>query len=462
MRYFCGHSARRKIRSSPRTRTFESLEPRIALSGTPPTAVEVEVASTAWSSGFVSYLNSQGLGDDGYRIPVGSSAQTAPLPWNNLDQIRITFSEDVDVQAADLSLSGIDTTSFTFSEFFYDPQRFIATWTLAAPIAKDRLQIDLDASGIDPIRDLDGNILDGEWTNNVDTFASGDGSAGGDFEFLFNVLPGDVNASGQVTYLDYIYVRQQEGKSTVSPGYNAKYDVDGSGLIDATDWQDVLARAWQSLPTGNPAGVGNDAPTADQFDLVSITDDAVDVAISLLTGFADAEDGASGLTYTIKGVSETLMGGSGSGGGQGSWSLFDSVGINQSTGALVVNAKAAVSGRAVITVSATDSGGISTDTTISVDVNYVNQPPLITEFLAEQYPGNSWIISGRVSDPDDDTVGWIVEFYGVFDTRAAVWPDGRFEFAVTLDPGVWGWESAVTWDPHGLQSNIPSVFVGLT
>ena len=195
-------------------------------------------------------MESHAFGSSGYSVPVGSSAQTKALPWNNLDQIKIEFSEDVDVQAADLSLSGKNTTSYAFADFFYDPQLRLATWTLTAPLTKDRLMIDLDANGIDPVHDLEGNILDGEWTNNVSTYASGNGTAGGDFEFLLNSLPGDVNGTGQVTNLDYVLTRSQEGKSTTSTGYNPKYDVNGSGLIDATDWQYVLGTSRQHAADG--------------------------------------------------------------------------------------------------------------------------------------------------------------------------------------------------------------------
>ena len=269
---------RRSNRPLCRQCGFESLEDRIALTAAP-TVVGVEVSSTQCDSGYVEYLQDHGLGTDGYSIPVGSNAQSATLPWNNLDQIKIKFSEDVHVQAADLSLTGKNTTSYAIAGFFYDPQLRWATWTLAAPLSKDRLMIDLDANGIDPVTDLEDNVLDGEWTNNVSTYASGNGFAGGDFEFLLNVLPGDVNSTGQVTNLDYVLTRSQEGKTTTSTGYNPKYDVDGSGVIEVSDWQFVQGKLGNTLPTGSPAGVGNDAPTTTGFDSVSISDDAVDVAI---------------------------------------------------------------------------------------------------------------------------------------------------------------------------------------
>jgi hypothetical protein len=413
--------------------------------------VNVEIGSDSWSPGFVEYLQTSGLGTNGYAIPVGSSAQSATLPWTGLNQIHITFSEDVYIDATDLSLSGVNTSSYAFSDFHYDPQLCLATWTTSSPLQKDRLRLDLDADGLDPVRDLDGNILDGEWTNNSDTYASGNGTAGGDFEFNFNVLPCDVNKSSNVTYLDCIYINQLQGKSTTDNGYNPFRDLDGSGLIDSEDYQTAVAHVLDALPSGTPAGTYNDAPSTTHFDLVEITADDIDVAVSLLGNFDDAESGSSGLTYSIVGNSDP--------------SLFDYVSINQSTGELILNAAsfggggsafsagAGASGRAAITVRGTDPGGQSKDAVVTVDVNYVNEAPLILNFDISYAGAGTWIISGDVVDPDDDVSDFIVYFSGVFDTRSAVDENGHFEFAWILDPEEYGFEFAITHDPHGLESN---------
>src|SRR3989304_19497 len=120
--------------------SFESLERRELLTVVSPTVVGGEVASTSWDEDFGDYLQSTGLGTDGYAIPVGSTAQAKTLSWLNIDQIKIKFSEDVDIDSADLSLSGKNTTSYVFSDFHYDPQTCVATWTLSAPLTKDRLR----------------------------------------------------------------------------------------------------------------------------------------------------------------------------------------------------------------------------------------------------------------------------------------------------------------------------------
>jgi hypothetical protein len=142
-------------------------------------------------------------------------------------------------------------------------------------------------------------------------------------------------------------------------------------------------------------------------------------------------------------------------------SLFDSVSINSTSGELVVNAADGASGVAEITINATDSGGITTSSTATFNVNHVNQPPIILYPLAEYQGAHTWLISGTVVD-DEDVTDLIVDFYGVFETRAAVYPDGRFEFAIILEDDPYGWEFAVTHDRQGLESNTVSMNIGFS
>lgn len=354
----------------------------------------------------------------------------------------------MNVQAADLAMSGKNTTSYGFTNFFYDPQTRTATWTLTTSLAKERLLLDLDGNGIHPVTNFENVVLDGEWSNNTDTFASGNGTAGGDFEFLLNVLPADANTSGQVTNFDYLMIRSQDGKSTTSTGYNSKYDLDGSGVINSTDWQFALTKVADSLPTGNPVGLANDAPTTSGFGLTSITNSAIDVAISLWSKFGDVESGASGLTYSIANNSAP--------------SLFDSVSINTTTGQLVVNAASGVSGRANIEINATDPSGLTTRGRVPIDVNRVNLPPSIIHQEPQYQGGYTWLFKGTVTDPDDDVTGLLVDYYGVFEIRAAVDPDGTFEFAIILFGNPYGEEHAVVCDWHGAESEIEDMEVGFT
>ena len=78
------------------------------------------------------------------------------------------------------------------------------------PADTEKFVIGVDnADGSDPIEDAAGNRLDGDWTNPTSTsdtgdrvYPSGNGVAGGNFDFRFNVLPGDANQDGVVNFSD--------------------------------------------------------------------------------------------------------------------------------------------------------------------------------------------------------------------------------------------------------------------
>lgn len=429
----------------------ESLERREMLSGSP-NVVKVEVASTSWTTAFVAKLNpsmqnATGVVEDtgngftiqaahGYAIPVGSTAQSATLTWDNINQIAITFSEEVVIQSADLSVTGVNTAQYHFSGFHYDPISRVAIWTFASPLNKDRVRLDLDGNGANGVKDLDGNLLDGEWTNNS-SVTSGNGTSGGDFEFNFNVLPTDINNSASVTSYDYVYIRQLDGKTLTSVGYISNRDIDGNGTIDSVDWQKALDRALQVLPTGTAAGTSNDAPTTSGFAPINISNASIDAAISLLTGFNDSESGSSGLTYSIVANSNP--------------ELFDEASIHASAQSLVLNAAAFATGRASITIRATDAGGLSVDTTIIVDVNRENLQPHIEYLSIETMGYGMWSVSGFVVD-DEDVSNFTVYFTEVFSLHSAVDEHGHFSFVIDIPESASGIEKVMTKDSHGLWS----------
>ena len=324
----------RKLRVARPPLRFEALERRDMLT-TGARVVAVEVASTSWSPEFVRNLSDNDLGTSGYAIPLGSTAQSDTLPWKSLNEIRIKFDCDFGVTSADLSVSGTNHKVYLFQSFHYDPPTQWATWTLSTPITSDRVQLDLNSHGTQPALNYYWTALDGEWINNVST-KSGDGTAGGDFEFILNVQVADVNKSGNVSSADYDQIFQRAGSSTATAGYSPKYDVDGNGLIDSNDAQVAIDHFFESLPTGSPAGVGNDAPTTSGFVLVHLSNTSPNATIALTNGFNDVEDGASGLSYSI--VSDNNP-----------W-LFTNATIDNVTHQLVVNAVIGASGRATFDV----------------------------------------------------------------------------------------------------------------
>ena len=241
------------------------------LDTTPPQVSRVFLDRSTWTTAFRDHLAATGAGSStlGFAVPAGAD-QLKPLPWMSLDRTHVQFTEDVTVQQSDLRLLGVTVPQYAFASFSYNPTTFTATWTPSTPLANDRLLIDL--SGYGAVADAAGNALDGEFTTAYSAFPSGDGMAGGDFEFRFDVLPGDVDRNGAVNIFDTLAIRNREGTSTTSttsttsPGtapntYTAHHDVDGDGAVTATDV--VLTRDAQgtTLPGGTPGGSEEPAPS---------------------------------------------------------------------------------------------------------------------------------------------------------------------------------------------------------
>jgi uncharacterized delta-60 repeat protein len=180
-------------------------------------------------------------------VPIGAAAR--PLPWVNINQLHVRFSEPVTVSAAALTLLGAAVPSYAITGMTYDPVTWTATWTLGRTIGADRLLIDL----ADSILDDSGNALDGEWTNPApgvpgSSFPSGDGAAGGRFQFRFDVLPGDFNGSGEVSAADLTAVLALVRAHSYSP----YADLDGDGDVDRDDAFEVVARLRRKLPPRPP------------------------------------------------------------------------------------------------------------------------------------------------------------------------------------------------------------------
>jgi uncharacterized delta-60 repeat protein len=236
-----------------------------------PAVAAVYVGNSAWRGSdnnisttyFKEYLQAQYLGSTkhGFAVPAGPR-QLAALPWVNLDRVSIQFSQDVQVQKEDLvvrgALGGVYAFAAGAAGFTYHSPSRTATWTFAAPLGRDRLLLDLDAEAAGGVRNFEGDLLDGEWSDGGDAFPSGNGQGGGDLRFRFNVLPGDVNGSGVVLADDFSDVKRRFFRTSAAPGsgdgaYSVFADLDGNGSVLADDFSAVKLRFFQSLPPA-PAG----------------------------------------------------------------------------------------------------------------------------------------------------------------------------------------------------------------
>jgi hypothetical protein len=220
-----------------------------------PAVTGVFVSGTQWANAFKNHLAATGAGHAtyGYRIP--GDAQLAVLPWANVNQVSVRFSEDVAVKQADLVLRGAATAVRAASAFAYDPATFTATWTLPAALANEKVLLDLDGSP-QGVADRAGAALDGEWTaDRGGTFRSGNGTAGGDFRFRFNVLPGDANRNGSVLGNDVTLVKNAQG---FAPGQRAVHRLQGRERLRFDPRQRRHARP--QPPRNDLAGRGTGRP----------------------------------------------------------------------------------------------------------------------------------------------------------------------------------------------------------
>ena len=177
------------------------------------------------------------------------------------------FSEDVTIDTAELALVGSadlpDLPALSSAIFSYSSDTQTATWIFRSVLPLDKYLLDIPSAAV--TNGL-GAALDGDFTTATSSFPSGDGTAGGDFDFRFNILPGDVNQDGVVTGLDGGIVRQQFLEFPTSPGYNALLDTTGKGAITGLDLLNVQGDLLTQLPTTDPLppaqGNGNQAAIA--------------------------------------------------------------------------------------------------------------------------------------------------------------------------------------------------------
>ena len=221
-----------------------------------PKISQVRVGSIHWQPAFESEVD-PGVGL-GYVIPDGAS-QLDPLPWVNVNQIRITFNEHVIVQREDFMLVGVNVPAYSLlpgsgipdtTGFHYDQATLTATWTLDTDIGVDKLLVLVS----DAITDAFGNSLDGEWMNGVTSGSSGDDTSGGDFEYRFDILHGDVNQTATVFSDDVILVRDSQFIFPGNPLFDPLVDIDGSGTIFSDDVIGVRDGQFVFLPDDEPSG----------------------------------------------------------------------------------------------------------------------------------------------------------------------------------------------------------------
>jgi hypothetical protein len=247
-------------------------QPNVDTAG--PRVTSVKASSTQWTEAFLDEID-PGVGNgQGYQIP-GGAGQLDTLPWININTIIFKFSEHVVINASDVSLHGVSVANYG-GTFSYDPVTFTGELLLPNVINADKLVLHIN----DTVKDGAGNALDGEWNNGVSLYPSGNSTAGADFNFRFNVLPGDANRNGTLTGTndgvlgtDVIKVRNNQFLTTADSKYSPFDDVNGSGNVSGVDVVAVRNRQFTGLPAGNPVAPAASGASLGEDDVDSVFGD---------------------------------------------------------------------------------------------------------------------------------------------------------------------------------------------
>ena len=209
----------------------------------------VRLGSSAWVPEFLTEIDpTQGLG-----YPIGTGAeQFEPAPWGNVNTIYVEFNSDVSgsFTADRVTLAGVNVADYSplISSVSFDSEKLTGVIQLSEAIGSDQLLLGID----DSVTDLQGSALDGDWVDGISVGESGDGSAGGDFSFRFNVLPSDMNQDTVVNIFDLNLLGLAFDSVIGSDAYSTRIDANGDGAINVFDLNNLGLAFGTALPDGQP------------------------------------------------------------------------------------------------------------------------------------------------------------------------------------------------------------------
>ena len=242
---------------------FNLSPPELAES---PRVIDVIVAASGWNAAAIDLVDGWGVGaGNGLGLSLVGSEQLTNLTWDAIDRIYIVFDRDVagSFVEANVALVGTKVADYQpLTQISYGQAGAqIGTLALSSPLGRDALVLSLSEA----IRDAQGAYLDGEWSDGA-SLRSGDDSAGGQFNFRINSLPGDVDQSGAVNINDVLTANAQRG--TIPDNLTeARIDIDRSGGINIGDV--LLANAHRGTVLPAPPSPHSFGQTGTRsFDLV--------------------------------------------------------------------------------------------------------------------------------------------------------------------------------------------------
>ena len=193
-----------------------SVENRI----TGPQVADVILSSSSFSAGFVDAIDGQGTGSgNGLGFSLVGDQQLTSVPWQGIDTLYLQFSADVGASLSDgdILLTGTNGGDYSLGPISYNAATNIASIPILDGIENDSLVISIFV----------GAVVDSS------TGVPVAGDDGEQFNFRFNVLPGDADGSGQVNSQDSFDVFAANTDLTIAD--NARLDIDGSGQITTAD-----------------------------------------------------------------------------------------------------------------------------------------------------------------------------------------------------------------------------------
>ncbi len=232
------------------------------LNPTVPEVTGVYVRVSAWQPTVLNYLAANNLGSSlGYQL-TGGPNQLLTLPWENIDTISVAFSRDVNVTQSSIQLIGSSSApaapSLSSAVYSYNSSTFTATWSFASPLALNKYLLSIPSSAV--TSKATGSQLDGDVTTGVTVLPSGNGVAGGDFNFRFNILPGDTDqiatASQPVSQQEVTHILPHMLAAVTQANYDVYMDTLAKGRITGLDLSAVQAALGQTLPQNDPQPSG--------------------------------------------------------------------------------------------------------------------------------------------------------------------------------------------------------------
>lgn len=213
----------------------------------PPPKLEGAYIRGAWQQATLDAMAAEGAGDAawGFRLIDGANqvAYASSVIWGSADRLTLRFSEAVNVSSNSLVLYDSQNRQIVANSFAMLDDR-TAQWQFGV-LTANKYWFQVTAASV---ADLNGATLDGEWTTSQATYAgAGDGLAGGDLNFRFNVLPGDVNVNGAVNVSDVIALRSRLGQPIGPTTWRS--DLNVSGGINVSDV--IAIRSWLGLSLSN-------------------------------------------------------------------------------------------------------------------------------------------------------------------------------------------------------------------